>query len=105
MNRHEETLDVNQKALENLQESFIKNQSQLKEELEEINSDISTQRELNACLQDVAVTQEVFTQHASDLTGQLSKLEAKNQALEKSIEDLKLTISSLQTVPQSHQIN
>jgi cell division protein FtsB len=50
---------------------------------------LSTQRELNVCLQDVAVTQEVFTQHTSELTGQLSKLEAKNQALEKKIEDLK----------------
>jgi cell division protein FtsB len=37
----------------------------------------------------VAVTQEVFTQHTYDLTGQLSKLEAKNHSLEKSIEDLK----------------
>jgi len=50
---------------------------------------LSTQRELNACLQDVAVTQEVFTQHTSEFSGQLSKLEAKNQALEKSIEELK----------------
>ena len=53
----------------------------------------------------MAVTQEVFTQHKTDLNGQLSKLEAKNQALEKSIEDLKLTITSLQRVPQSPQIN
>ena len=53
----------------------------------------------------MAVTQEVFTQHKTDLTGQLSKLEAKNQALEKSIEDLKLTIATLQRVPQSPQIN
>jgi hypothetical protein len=36
VNRHEETLDVNQKALENLKESFNKSQVKLEEELLEI---------------------------------------------------------------------
>ena len=50
----------------------------VKEEIEQLAAEVATQRELNACLQDVAVTQEEYQNHKASMGDTLKEIEDKN---------------------------
>ena len=56
--------------------------------MDQMNADISTQRELNVCLQDVTVTQEEFGTYKNSLAKQFDAITNKNSEMVKQIKDL-----------------